>query len=169
MMIGYGETSLLLRGDRNGKFHASFIVSRQVASKRCHADCCVTLACVDSHRIDEPRWMLCAWCIIDANSNPLEAFRSRLPLESRLGLDDERNRLLCWSTSLFLLLTLILRTRHAPQSPPEACRAWLPASDEMPDFVPIPFDKPDRTVWTARNGARAALGSWQGELTDRAC
>jgi hypothetical protein len=39
----------------------------------------------------------------------------------------------------------------------------------MPDIVAIPFDKPDRDVWTARNGAWAALGCWQGELADRAC
>jgi hypothetical protein len=60
----------------------------------------------------------------------------------------------------------ILNEGHATQSPPWACSAWLPASDEMPDLVAITFAKPDLAVWTARNGAWASSGCWQRELAD---
>src|SRR5437762_14290419 len=39
----------------------------------------------------------------------------------------------------------------------------------MPDLVAITFAKPDLAVWTARNGAWASSGCWQGELPDCAC
>jgi hypothetical protein len=89
----------------------------------CHADCCVAIGCIDSHRIDEARLMLFAWCITDADvkrspiwsvsitrcltidSSQEEASRPLLPLESRLWARGGQSSALC-STSLFLPLTL---------------------------------------------------------------
>ncbi len=37
------------------------------AKRGYHADCCVTIGCIDSHRIDEAQLMLFAWSITDAD------------------------------------------------------------------------------------------------------
>ena len=43
-----------------------YIVSHEIVIG-CHADCCVTIGCIDSHKIDEAGLMLFAWCLSDAD------------------------------------------------------------------------------------------------------